>query len=140
MLAGHDYGVADAARAAAGDAPVEVTGYVDDERLDALVRGAELLVHPSLYEGFGLPMLEAMARGTPVAAARASALPETAGDAAAFFDPRDPADIAATIRRVLEDTALRDELIERGRRRAASFSWAETATGTAAVYRELVEL
>ena len=140
VLAGHDYGVADAARAAAGDAPVEVTGYVEDERLDALVRGAELLVHPSLYEGFGLPMLEAMARGTPVAAARASALPETAGDAAAFFDPRDPADIAATIRRVLEDTALRDELIERGRRRAASFSWAETATGTAAVYRELVEL
>src|SRR5215207_2850404 len=66
-------------------AAVEAVGYVDDERLDALVRGADVLVHPSLYEGFGLVVLEAMARGIPVAAARATALPETGGDAAVYF-------------------------------------------------------
>jgi glycosyltransferase involved in cell wall biosynthesis len=139
VIAGHDYGVADEVRRAAGDAPVEVTGYVPDDRLDALIRGAELLVYPSLYEGFGLPMLEAMTRGTPVAAARAAALPETAGDAAVFFDPHDPADMAATVRRVLEDPALRDGLVERGHARAASFSWESTAQRTAVVYRELTE-
>jgi glycosyltransferase involved in cell wall biosynthesis len=66
---------------------VELAGYVDDARLDALMRGADLVVHPSLYEGFGLVLLEAMARGTAVAAARATALPETGGDAAEWFDP-----------------------------------------------------
>jgi len=80
-----------------------------------------------------------MARGTPVAAARASALPETAGDAAAFFDPHDPADIADVVRRVLEDRTLRDDLVARGRTRAASFSWAATAERTAAVYREVTD-
>jgi glycosyltransferase involved in cell wall biosynthesis len=139
VLAGHDAGEASAVRSTAGDAPVEITGYVTDERLDALIRGADLLVHPSLYEGFGLPMLEAMARGTPVAAARAGALRETAGDAAAFFDPCEPDDIATTIRRALGDDALRADLIRRGGDRAASFSWAATAERTAAVYRELVE-
>jgi glycosyltransferase involved in cell wall biosynthesis len=139
VIAGHDYGVAQDVRAAAGGAPVEITGYLPDDEMDALIRGAELLAYPSLYEGFGLPMLEAMVRGTPVAAARATALPETAGDAAAFFDPHDPADMAATIRRVLEEPRFRDELIARGRARAASFSWADTAARTAAVYRELTE-
>jgi glycosyltransferase involved in cell wall biosynthesis len=139
VLAGHDDGVAAQVREAAGAAPVEITGYVPDERLDALIRGADLLVHPSLYEGFGLPLLEAMRRGTPVAAARAGALPETAGDAAILFDPHDQADMAATIRRGLEDDALRVDLIRRGGERSATYSWAVTAERTAGVYRELTE-
>jgi glycosyltransferase involved in cell wall biosynthesis len=114
---------------------VELTGYVDDARLDALMRGADLLVHPSLYEGFGLVVLEAMTRGTPVAAARATALPETAGDAAVLFDPFDVDDIAQAIVRALDE---RDELAARGRARAAAFSWDATARATAAVYQELL--
>jgi glycosyltransferase involved in cell wall biosynthesis len=135
IIAGVDSGEGSAVRKAAGDAPIELTGYVDDGRLDALMRGAELLVHPSLYEGFGLVLLEAMARGCPVACANATALPETAGNAAELFDPLDPADIAAAIRRALADS---ESLRERGRHRAAQFSWAVTAEHTAAVYREVV--
>jgi glycosyltransferase involved in cell wall biosynthesis len=114
---------------------VELTGYVDDARLDALMRGADVLVHPSLYEGFGLVVLEAMSRGTPVAAARATALPETAGDAAVLFDPLDVDDIAAAIVRAVRE---REELAQRGLARAAEFSWQATARATADVYRELL--
>jgi glycosyltransferase involved in cell wall biosynthesis len=118
------------------DAPegVELTGYVDDPRLDALMRGADLLVHPSLYEGFGLVILEAMARGTPVAAARATALPETGGDAAVWFDPLDTDDIAAAIVNALGEPEV---LAARGREHAAGFTWEATAAATAGVYREL---
>jgi glycosyltransferase involved in cell wall biosynthesis len=116
-------------------AAVETVGYVDDERLDALMRGADVLVHPSLYEGFGLVVLEAMARGVPVAAADATALPETGGDAAVYFDPLDPAAIARGIREALQ---ARADLAARGRARAARFSWRRTADETAAVYRELL--
>ena len=137
MLAGVDAGEGARIRAAAGEAPVELTGYVSDARLDALMRGADLLVHPSLHEGFGLVLLEAMARGCPVAAARASALPETAGDAAVYFDPLDTGDIAEAMRRVLEQPGLRESLAERGRARAASFSWERTAEETAAIYLEV---
>jgi glycosyltransferase involved in cell wall biosynthesis len=114
---------------------VELTGYVDDARLDALMRGADLLVHPSLYEGFGLVILEAMARGTPVAAARATALPETGGDAAVWFDPLDADDMAGAIVRALSG---REALAQRGRAHAARFSWEATAAATAGVYRELL--
>jgi glycosyltransferase involved in cell wall biosynthesis len=136
VLAGPDAGEGRALRAAAGGAPVELTGAVADARLDALMRGADLLVHPSLYEGFGLAALEAMARGVPVALARATALPEAGGDAAAYFDPLDVDDMAATIRRVLEDPA---GLAQRGRARAARLSWDDTAAATAAVYREAID-
>jgi glycosyltransferase involved in cell wall biosynthesis len=114
---------------------VEAVGYLDDERLDALMRGAAVLVHPSLYEGFGLVVLEAMARGVPVAAAAATALPETGGDAAVYFDPLD---VRAIARAVEEALAARDDLAARGRARAAQFSWRRTAEETAAVYRELL--
>jgi len=116
-------------------AGVEAVGYIDDERLDALMRGADVLVHPSLYEGFGLVVLEAMARGVPVAAAAATALPETGGDAAVYFDPLDPPAIARAIREAL---GARADLAARGRERAAQFSWRRTADETAAVYRELL--
>jgi glycosyltransferase involved in cell wall biosynthesis len=134
VLAGADAG-AGAGLAAPG---VELTGYVTDERLDALLRGAAALVHPSLYEGFGIVLLEAMVRGCPVVAARASALPETAGEAAAFFDPGDAGHLARTLRSVLEDGTLRGRLVAVGGARAAEFSWERTARETAAVYRELV--
>jgi glycosyltransferase involved in cell wall biosynthesis len=116
-------------------ADVETVGYLDDARLDALMRGADVLVHPSLYEGFGLVVLEAMARGVPVAAADATALPETGGDAAVYFDPLDSGAIARAIREALD---ARVDLAARGRARAAQFSWARTADETAAVYRELL--
>jgi glycosyltransferase involved in cell wall biosynthesis len=116
-------------------AAVETVGYLDDERLDALMRGADVLVHPSLYEGFGIVVLEAMARGVPVAAADATALPETGGDAAVYFDPLDAASMTRAIRAALD---ARADLAERGRERAAQFSWRRTADETAAVYRELL--
>jgi glycosyltransferase involved in cell wall biosynthesis len=139
VLAGLDGGAAAEVRAAAGDSPVELTGYVSDARLDALMRGAALLVHPSLHEGFGLVLLEAMARGCPVAAARATALPETAGGAAELFDPLDPEDMAAAMERVLVDQGISERLVSAGRRRAAEFSWDRTAEITLGIYRELVE-
>ena len=114
---------------------VELTGWLDDAGLDALMRGADVLVHPSLYEGFGLVVLEAMARGVPVAAADATALPATCGDAAELFDPLDPDAIAAA---VLRARARRDELAAAGRERAALFTWDATAEATALVYRELL--
>jgi glycosyltransferase involved in cell wall biosynthesis len=138
VLAGVDAGEGPRVREAAGGAPVELTGYVSDERLDALMRGADALVHPSLYEGFGLVLVEAMARGCPVVAANATALPETGGDAARYFDPLDPADIARAIREVVEDQALRATLADRGRERAGRLSWDETAARTADVYREVL--
>jgi glycosyltransferase involved in cell wall biosynthesis len=138
VLAGVDAGEGPMLSRLAAGAPVELTGYVDDARLDALIRGAELVVHPSLYEGFGLVVLEAMARGTPVLAARATALPETGGDAARYFDPSDPADLRRQLGKLLGDPQLRARLAGLGRERAATFSWERMARATAAVYRELL--
>ncbi len=138
VLAGLDAGAGAVLRAAADGEPVEFTGYVSDERLDALIRGADVLVHPSLYEGFGLVVLEAMARGTPVLAARATALPETGGDAAAYFEPADPDGLNRALGELLADEGARSELARRGLARAAKYSWERTARETAAVYRELL--
>jgi glycosyltransferase involved in cell wall biosynthesis len=138
VLAGVDGGEGELVRAAAGGEPVRLTGYLSDARLDALMRGADALVHPSLYEGFGLVLVEAMARGVPVAAARATALPETGGDAAEYFDPLDAGDMAAAIRRVVGDRARHAELVQRGRTRAGQLSWTVSAALTAAVYEELL--
>jgi glycosyltransferase involved in cell wall biosynthesis len=138
VLAGLDAGAGAVLRAAADGEPVEFTGYVSDERLDALIRGADALVHPSLYEGFGLVVLEAMARGTPVLAARATALPETGGDAAAYFEPADPDGLKRALRELLADEGARSDLVRRGLARAAKYSWERTARETAAVYRELL--
>jgi glycosyltransferase involved in cell wall biosynthesis len=138
VLAGADAGEGPRLREAAGDEPLEITGYVSDGQLDALLRGADVLVHPSLYEGFGLVVVEAMGRGCPVIAARATALPETAAGAALLFEPGDPQDLAAAVRGVLEDQDLRESLVASGRRRAAELSWTRTAALTADVYRELV--
>jgi len=138
ILAGGDGGEAVRLAAAAGDHPLELTGYVTDGELDALMRGADLLVHPSRHEGFGLVLLEAMARGTPVVAAYASALPETAGSAAAYFEPGAVGALAELIEDLLGDAERRVGLIARGYERVAACSWRETAEATADVYRELV--
>lgn len=133
IIAGVDAGEALAIRQAAGDAPLELPGYVSDAQLDALIRGADLVVHPSLYEGFGLILVEAMARGIPLAVANATALPETAGDAAVLFDPADPEALAEAMREAMR---RRDELADAGRARVAQMTWADTAARTVEVYRE----
>jgi glycosyltransferase involved in cell wall biosynthesis len=114
---------------------VEARGHVTQAELVSLLQRASALVFPSLYEGFGLPPLEAMACGTPVACSNAAALPEVVGEAARLFDPSDPDDIAAAAREVLDDPA---PWIERGLMRAAQFSWDATARLTDAVYSELL--
>jgi glycosyltransferase involved in cell wall biosynthesis len=111
---------------------VEARGRVSLDELVGLYRTAAALVFPSLYEGFGQPPLEAMACGCPVAVARASSLPEVCGDAAEYFDPTSPEEIAAAILR-----ALRAERVDAGLARAALFTWDESARRHDAVYREL---
>jgi glycosyltransferase involved in cell wall biosynthesis len=100
---------------------IRFTGYVEDEHLPGLYSLARLLAFPSLHEGFGLPILEGMACGTPVVTSNTSALPEVAGDAAVLVDPRDVGSIAAGLDRVLNDSGLREELIAKGLQRVKHF-------------------
>jgi glycosyltransferase involved in cell wall biosynthesis len=113
---------------------VRILGWVDQPELEALYRAATCLVFPSLYEGFGLPVLEAMARGLPVACSDRSSLPEVAGDAALLFDPEDVGQIAGAIERLLEDAAERERLVARGYEQAQRFTWDACARGTLASY------
>ncbi len=103
------------------------TGYVPEEDMVCLYNGAELMVYPSLYEGFGLPPLEAMACGTPVITSNTSSLPEVVGDAAILIDPNDTRRISEAILKVLENRKLRNELAGKGLKRAGMFSWEKTA-------------
>jgi glycosyltransferase involved in cell wall biosynthesis len=118
---------------------VKFTGYVPDADLPVLYNAAELFVYPSLYEGFGLPPLEAMACGTPVVTANVTSLPEVVGDAALAVDPTDELALADAIGRALTDEALRERLRTAGLAHAALFSWERTAALTLQVYHRVRE-
>lgn len=117
-----------------GSARVKFTGYLPDEEVNALMQNASLFAFPSLYEGFGLPILDAQHAGVPVACSSVAALPEVAGDGAYLFDPQSVDSIAAALKKCLLDLDLRQDLEDKGYRNAARFSWDKTARETLAVY------
>ncbi len=119
-------------------AKVKHLGFLSSEDQVSLLANASAFVFPSLSEGFGLPVLEAMACGTPVITSNCSVLPEVAGDAALLVDPQSVEEIAAGIRRLLTDNAYAEELIRRGYRRAQDFSWKQTAAKTMEVYQQVL--
>ncbi len=114
-------------------------GYVPDKDLPALYAGAQALAFPSLYEGFGLPVLEAMACGTPVVCSGTSSIPEVAGDAALLVDPNDVESITDALRRLLRDADLHTALHQRGLVQAARFSWSRVAAETRSVYSAVLQ-
>lgn len=140
VLAGVDRGITDGLCAMAAEAgspeAVVALGSVSEERIYALYRGAIALVYPSLYEGFGLPLIEAMASGTPVLASHEASIPEVLGGAGLLLDPRDVSAWREAIIRIVNDEALRADLRARGLARAATYTWQRTARITLDVYRE----
>jgi glycosyltransferase involved in cell wall biosynthesis len=120
-----------AALPAASRARIVLTGYINDRDKVALLSGAALLAYPSLYEGFGFPVLEGFAAGVPVLTSNVSSLPEVAGDAALLVDPRDEAEIAGGLAQLFEDDDLRSVLSAAGLARAATYTWEATAKRTA---------
>jgi glycosyltransferase involved in cell wall biosynthesis len=141
VLVGRPGQDSDKLRAKIGDLRLQdhviLPGYMEERELRCVYRLATLFVFPSLREGFGLPLLEAMVSQTPVVASAAPALPEILQSAALFFDPEDPEDMAEKIIRLLSDEELRDNLINRGRQRALDFDWKKTAEQTLAIYRSV---
>jgi glycosyltransferase involved in cell wall biosynthesis len=144
VLAGEKGWEADAIFAAARrlgvDGLVRWIDFVPFADLPALISGADLLAHPSLYEGFGLPMLEAMACDTPVVASQTTSVPEVVGEAGLLADPYSPDSFAAAMRRVLTNRSLAETLRARGRERVRQFTWARTARLTLAAYEEAERL
>lgn len=118
-------------------ARVTFLGLVQESKLPALYREAEAMIWPSLYEGFGLPVLESMACGTPVVTSNVTAMPEVAGDAALLVDPSSVEQMASAVERVLSDTILRQQLQERGLARARQFSWATTTAKVREILKAL---
>lgn len=119
---------------------VRILGYLPYSELPLLFKAARMLVFPSLYEGFGLPVVEAMASGCPVVCSNVTSLPEIVGDAAVTFDPSDPEEIAEAVWKVWHDEALQVQMREKGLERARLFSWEKTAKETIEVYREVAGL
>jgi glycosyltransferase involved in cell wall biosynthesis len=117
---------------------VRFFGFVPDKTLAVLYRLARVFVFPSLYEGFGLPPLEAMASGTPVITSDVSSLPEVVGDAALLIDPLDPAAIADAMRRVLMDSELHGQLRQKGLIRVREFSWERSVRRVRDIYGEVM--
>jgi glycosyltransferase involved in cell wall biosynthesis len=118
-------------------ADVELVGYVTEEELASEYRAADVFAYPSIYEGFGLPVIEAMACGTPVMTSTGGSLPEVAGDAALIVDPYDVPGMAQAIERLADDAALRQTLRSSGRLRAAAFSWEAAAAKLVDVYERV---
>jgi glycosyltransferase involved in cell wall biosynthesis len=117
---------------------VRLPGWVSDAELEGLYRLASCFVLPSFEEGFGIPILEAMGRGVPVACSNTTSLPEIAGDAALLFDPRRPEEIGTAIGRITSDDELARSLAQRGRARCEQFTWERTARATLDVYRRAI--
>lgn len=117
---------------------VRAVGRVSDGELRALYEGAGCFVFPSVYEGFGIPPLEAMTCGCPVIAATAASIPEVCGEAAVYFDPHDPASLAARIQEVMGSERLREELRSKGLARARHFSWGRSAEALLATLHEVL--
>ncbi|HEV2871868.1 MAG TPA: glycosyltransferase family 1 protein, partial [Actinomycetota bacterium] len=139
-LAGWGAGELEAAVAASGVADrVLVPGYVPEADKAALLTGADVFAYPSRYEGFGLPVLEAMACATPVVTTTGGSLPEVAGDAATLIDPGDETALAAAIAKLATDPAARADAATRGLARAASFTWERCAELTAAAYSRALD-
>jgi glycosyltransferase involved in cell wall biosynthesis len=140
LVGAAQWAVSDTFRAATRDGlerEVIFTGYVPERDLPWFYRAAEVLAYPSLLEGFGLPLVEAMACGTPVVTSNSVAIRETVGDAAIVVDPLNTQAIADGIHTVISDTAVRQHLIAKGLARAQQFTWAETARCTLQVYEEV---
>jgi glycosyltransferase involved in cell wall biosynthesis len=116
---------------------IRFAGYIDETDKPALMRGALLFVYPSLHEGFGIPVLEAMASGVPTIAGNRTSIPEIAGDGALLVDPASEAELADALERLYTDPATRAQLAERGLAQATRFSWKKTAQETAAIYRRV---
>lgn len=113
--------------------------YLANEEMPLLYSAAKILLYPSLYEGFGLPILEAMASGTPVVTSNVSSMPEVGGEAALYVEPEDEHDITNKLKAVMEDEKLRGQLIKKGLLQAKKFSWKKCAAETAQLYRQLNE-
>jgi glycosyltransferase involved in cell wall biosynthesis len=120
-------------------ARVRFPDWLEEDELDGLYRLSCAFVLPSLIEGFGLPVLEAMARGVPVACANVAALPEVAGDAALLFDPSRQEEVTAAVRRLLDDSALAARLAKAGYERVKGFPWERTGASTLAGYRRAID-
>jgi glycosyltransferase involved in cell wall biosynthesis len=139
--AGEGYGAAEELRAveqSARRSDIEVLGYVPAAALEELYRRASIFAFPSFDEGFGMPVLDAMARGVPVVASRRSAIPEVAGDAALLVDPENIEELGHTLAKLAENGDLRRDLEARGLARAAEFTWEKAVERTWSVYRELL--
>lgn len=143
VVAGGDGTGADEVRSAAAAlgpaAPTHFLGYVPDDDVAPLLAGADMYVYPSAYEGFGLPLLEAMAAGVPIVASGTSSLPEVGGDAALYVDPDDPDSIATGLLRVERDRDLRSALIAAAPHQLARFDWDRAAEETRAVYVQAID-
>ncbi|HEY6342972.1 MAG TPA: glycosyltransferase family 1 protein [Bryobacteraceae bacterium] len=138
---GEGFGAAEELRAVEASprrGDIDILGYVPAAQLEALYGYARIFAFPSLDEGFGMPILEAMAHGVAVVTSRRSASPETAGDAALLVDPENVEEIAAALLRLAADSDLREDLARRGRERARQFPWSSAVERTWAVYHELV--
>jgi len=145
VIAGHDGPARAEVEAAIARLPagarerVVLAGGVSDAGRRALLEQAAVLAYPSIYEGFGFPVLEAMTAGVPVVAARAGSIPEVAGDAALLVEPTNESALADELERAITDEATRSELIARGRDRVHAFSWDHTARALASCYRRIAE-
>jgi glycosyltransferase involved in cell wall biosynthesis len=115
------------------------TGFVPDEELPYLYQAATAYAFPSLSEGFGLPPLEAMASGIPVISSNVSCMPEILGEAALYFNPYDPSDIAKAIKKIMSNSKLREKMIKKGFQQVKKYSWEKMARETLSVYSELVD-